>query len=65
MRLTFDELSGDLNKVDNYNKKCSLRNIDEEFRKKNIFKKTFINYLSLGYDARVGFGFDKNRLSSR
>jgi hypothetical protein len=30
-----------------------------------VFKKTFINYLSLGYDARVGFGVEKNRSSHR
>ena len=34
---------------------------------KNIttYKKTFINYLSIGYDARVGFGVEKNRCGKR
>lgn len=65
MRLTLEGISGDMIKVDNLARKSSLRNIDEELKKKNVFKKTFINYLSLGYDARVGYGFDKNRSSSR
>jgi diacylglycerol kinase (ATP) len=30
-----------------------------------VFKKTFINYLSIGYDARVGFGFEKGRCGNR
>lgn len=30
-----------------------------------LYTKSFINYLSLGYDARVGFGFEKNRSSYR
>lgn len=65
MSLTLEGISGDMIKVDNLARKSSLRNIDEELRKKNVFKKTFINYLSLGYDARVGYNFDKNRSSSR
>lgn len=28
-------------------------------------KKSFINYFSLGYDARVGFGFEKSRSRAR
>lgn len=43
----------------------SLKNLDEVLKNKNSFKKTFINYFSLGYEARVGFGFDKSRSSSR
>jgi hypothetical protein len=30
-----------------------------------IFERTFINYCSLGWDARVGFGFDKKRSGNR
>ena len=29
------------------------------------FKKTFVNYFSLGFDARVGFQFEQRRSSSR
>lgn len=43
----------------------SLKNLDELLKNKNSFKKTFINYMSIGYEARVGFGFDKSRSSSR
>lgn len=34
-------------------------------KKLNVFFKSFINYFSLGYDARVGFSFEKSRSSSR
>ncbi len=57
--------SGDMIKTDNILRKTSLREVDQELNKKKIFKKSFINYLSLGYDARVGYGFDKSRSSSR
>lgn len=30
-----------------------------------VFSKTFINYLSLGYDARIGFSFSKQRSTNR
>jgi len=65
MRLLLGQNSGDMIRVDNCTKRSSLRNIDEDLKKTNVFKKTFINYLSLGYDARVGYGFDKNRSKSR
>ena len=29
------------------------------------YQRTFINYLSLGYDARIGYNFDKKRTHSR
>ena len=65
MRLDMEGISGDIIKVDNFAKKSLLKNINEKSKKLNVFKKSFINYLSLGYDARVGFGFDKNRSSNR
>jgi hypothetical protein len=42
-----------------------MAKLDENGEKLTTFKKTFINYLSIGYDARVGFGFDKGRCGNR
>lgn len=40
--------------------------MDETGKEKvKSFKKTFINYMSLGFDARVGFNFEQKRSSSR
>ena len=41
--------------------------IKEDVNKNKIlqFKKTFVNYFSLGFDARVGFQFEQRRSSSR
>ena len=41
--------------------------IKEDLNKNKIleFKKTFVNYFSLGFDARVGFQFEQRRSSSR
>lgn len=38
---------------------------DENHNKVFEFKKTFVNYFSLGFDARVGFQFEQHRSSSR
>ena len=38
---------------------------DENHNKILQFKKSFINYFSLGFDARVGFQFEQRRSSSR
>lgn len=38
---------------------------DENGNILRVYQRSFINYMSLGYDARVGFNFDKNRSSSR
>ena len=38
---------------------------DENKNKVLEFKKTFVNYFSLGFDARVGFQFEQRRSSSR
>jgi len=64
MRLTLEANHGDIIKTDPFIRKSS-KLTDDKTKKNNVFKKTFINYLSLGYDARVGYGFDKSRSSSR
>ena len=38
---------------------------DNDKNKVLTFKKTFVNYFSLGFDARVGFQFEQRRTSNR
>ena len=38
---------------------------DSENNLVKIFKKTFVNYFSMGYDARVGYTFEPKRTSKR
>ena len=38
---------------------------DSEKKEITEFKKTFVNYCSIGFDARVGFQFEQKRSSSR
>ena len=46
-------------------KKGEKIKLDENNNKVYQFKKTFVNYFSLGFDARVGFQFEQRRSSSR
>ena len=46
-------------------KKGEQIKLDENKNKVLEFKKTFVNYFSLGFDARVGFQFEQRRSSSR
>ena len=62
MELKLDEKNGEI--LEN-TKKGKIQKKDENGNIIRLYKRTFINYLSLGYDARVGYNFDKNRTSSR
>lgn len=61
IKLTCDEREGEILQIQEGEKKPKM----EEDKKVTVLKKTFISYMSIGYDARVGFGFDKLRTSSR
>lgn len=39
--------------------------IDNDNKKIILFKKSFINYMSFGFDAKIGFNFERNRSNSR
>ena len=62
MELKLDEKNGEI--LEN-TKKGKIQKKDQDGNVIRLYKRTFINYLSLGYDARVGYNFDKNRTSSR
>ena len=49
--------------VNNKNGKVQLK--DENGNLIKRYKRSFINYISLGYDARVGYNFDAHRTNSR
>ena len=39
--------------------------IDNENKKVLLLKKSFINYMSIGFDAKIGYNFERNRSTSR
>ena len=45
------------------NGEIELKDINNNYLK--YFKKTFINYMSIGFDAKVGFNFGQKRTTSR
>ncbi len=61
LRLTVSQ-DGEIIEVKQDNKKPKL---DHDGNVLRHYRRTFINYFSLGYDARVGFGFEKKRSGSR
>ena len=65
MELSLSSSEGDIIEIKNKEKtsKQGLQ-VDNDTHMK-VYSRTFINYLSLGYDARVGYNFDKNRSDSR
>ena len=62
MELQLDKNSG---KILENTKNGKVEKKDDKGNRMIFYKRTFINYLSLGYDARVGFNFDKQRTTSR
>ena len=60
--LELDATEGEI-LVNNKNGKSQLK--DENGNLIKRYKRSFINYISLGYDARVGYNFDAHRTNSR
>jgi hypothetical protein len=60
IKLTCAE-GGEIVEVNNDGKKTKIEN----GKVMTTFKKSFISYFSLGYEARVGFGFKKHKTTSR
>ena len=62
MDLQLDPIDGEI-LLNTKNGKVPLKDDNGNIIKRYI--RTFINYVSLGYDARVGYNFDSKRTSSR
>ena len=62
MDLTLDENNGKILVNTNKGKKAIL---DENGNEIKRYIRSFINYISFGYDARVGYNFDSKRTNSR
>ena len=60
--LQLDQIDGEI-LMNTKNGKIPLKDDNGNIIKRYI--RTFINYISLGYDARVGYNFDPKRASSR
>ena len=53
---------GSINDIISNNESVKM---DNENKKVLLFKKSFINYMSIGFDAKIGFNFERNRSTSR
>jgi len=65
IKLTLDEKFGEIIEINTKEGKTEKVAKINENVKVTTLKKSFISYFSLGYDARVGFGFEKSRTQSR
>jgi diacylglycerol kinase family enzyme/ribosomal protein S16 len=67
IKLSCDDLEGAIIEWDFYdtNSEKKIKYDTVKKLKMTTMKKLFINYFSLGFDARVGFGFNKKRSSCR
>lgn len=65
MKLLVDEQDGEILEITSKSKELKRAKTDSDNNTIRSYKRSFINYLSLGYDARVGFGFEKSRSGSR
>ena len=62
LKVVMDQNTGTIFDVITNGEKVKL---DANKNKVHIFKKAFINYFSIGFDARVGFQFEQRRTSTR
>jgi hypothetical protein len=62
MKIILDTYQGEIIEISNESKKTKVNEVGDRI---TCFKKSFINYLSIGYDAQVGFGFSKRRCQNR
>jgi hypothetical protein len=53
---------GSINDIISYGERIKC---DNQGRKLLLFKKSFINYMSIGFDAKIGYNFERNRSNSR
>ena len=60
--ITKIKAEGSINDIISYGERIKC---DNQGRKLLLFKKSFINYMSIGFDAKIGYNFERNRSNSR
>ena len=62
IKVVLDDILGEIKEISNESKKTKTNDQGDRI---TCFKKSFINYVSIGFDAQVGFQFSRRRCQNR